>query len=1277
MTELYLPYTTASALEETLRATDAREARCVALTHGGSVVHGVQTLTLPEGATLGTFKALQLIARTAHTEYTALFTRSTLLRPGYRCLERMERAARGIGAAMTYCDHTLAADGTREQTRKIDYQEGSLRDDFDFGGLWLVRTDLLKAFVKEQRFRNLRYAALYALRLFLSRQGEIFHLREPLYEEEKTDFRKSGEKQFDYVNPAQREVQIEMEKVCTDHLKRIGAFVSGDEIDDIPRESGHYTVEASVIIPVKNRVRTIRDAVGSALGQEAAFSFNVIVIDNHSDDGTSEALDEIAARDARLVVIRPDRNDLGIGGCWDLAVRSEHCGRFAVQLDSDDLYSGTDTLARIVSKFGEKEGTAMVIGAYRMVDFNLQTLPPGLIAHNEWTDRNGRNNALRINGLGAPRAFRTDILRRLGVPNTSYGEDYALGLALSRRFRIGRIYDELYLCRRWEGNSDAALDIEKTNRNNAYKDSLRTIELRARRQMNTLWQTPASQQGADEFFKAQLACWKDVEARFKALEQKVETRTLQWHGMQFTAQFNPERIGSTTAKVKKAEVKHRPCFLCDKNRPEEQIEQPMEDIFQMLVNPFPILPKHLTIALRRHRPQVLAPMTQGLLRMAAQMPGYVVFYNGPRCGASAPDHGHLQAGARGVIPIERDWKHYSTRLTPLFPLDDAGRADMEEHGVKHGSAAISLLTGYACPAFVVESDADTPNDYLLLKLISLLAAKQKTAEPDINVLCWRETGGATEADRLITVVFPRRKHRPDIYYKTEKEGGMLISPGAVDMGGLFVTPRESDFRRLTARTAVAILRDVCLSEADCTAIGRKLRPRAKVKTATDTKPSAPVGEEPVVRVGLLSANHVRFTLQGGYTAKGQAASGQQEVSCEDGSVLWNGRHYSSLTFHPQNDAAHFTLQEIAIGIGFHWERQVACTYPGQLRIIVDEEKLVVINEVPVETYLASVISSEMSGNADTEFLKAHAVVSRSWLLRQIQNKHNSEAGGGFFQFSRKDNEYIRWYDREDHTLFDVCADDHCQRYQGIGGLTPAVTQAIKATRGEVIEHDGEVCDARFSKCCGGVSESFDTCWEDRDIPYLQSVCDNPQSDPADLHNEADASSWINGAGSTDDFCNTSDAELLNRVLQGYDRETPDFYRWETVLGQEELQGLLLKKRGESYGQILALEPVERGSGGRLKRLRIVGTERTIVIGKELEIRRSLSESHLLSAAFTITPEYDGDDTKVPARFRLRGAGWGHGVGLCQIGAANMAAKGFAYHDILLHYYKDTIISVRY
>lgn len=424
--------------------------------------------------------SLREIASGTKTKYTLLYQKAASCDMSEDALARMVRVADDTGALMVYADHYVVKDGIREAHPLIDLQEGALRDDFDFGTVTLVRTDVLREFTERQS-RKYEYAALYAFRLYMQRKGLIFHLNEYLYTSEMLDMRKSGEKQFDYVNPRNREVQIEMEQAVTEHLTIIGALVDNKKYKEPQFTLGDFPVEASVIIPVYNREKTIADAVRSALSQEASFEYNVIVVDNHSTDNTGKILRDIS--DPRLVVIVPERTDLGIGGCWNEAVYSKSCGRFAVQLDSDDLYSGTDTLQRIVDCFHEQR-TGMVIGSYRMCDFDLQTLPPGIIDHREWTDDNGANNALRINGLGAPRAFFTPLLREVGFPNTSYGEDYALGLWFSRTYRIGRIYDELYLCRRWGGNSDADLSIDKLNKNNSYKDKLRTIELLARKKMN-------------------------------------------------------------------------------------------------------------------------------------------------------------------------------------------------------------------------------------------------------------------------------------------------------------------------------------------------------------------------------------------------------------------------------------------------------------------------------------------------------------------------------------------------------------------------------------------------------------------------------------------------------------------------------------------------------------------------------------------------------------------------------------------------------------------------
>lgn len=436
-----------------------------------------------DGYDFGTMAAWKEIAQRATADYVAIFASPYSLAPGYNCLPRMARIAADSGAAMVYSDYRVTTlSGETKQVPTIDCFKGSLRDDFDFGPLVMIDTRRLRQ-ACDSIDADYRYAGMYAVRLALSRLAAIVHIPEMLYTAVETDTRTSGEKQFDYVDPRNRTRQLEMEDACTAHLKKIGAYLNPHfkEAD----YSGDFPVEASVIIPVRNRVSTIADAVESALSQAADFKYNVIVIDNHSTDGTTDVLRGLADKYDNLKVIIPAFSDLGIGGCWNEGINSAHCGRFAVQLDSDDLYKNTDTLQRIVDTF-RKENCGMVIGSYELTDFNLNPLPPGLIDHREWTDDNGRNNALRINGLGAPRAFVTNLLREIRVPNTSYGEDYALGLAISRDYRIGRIYDSLYLCRRWEGNSDSNLDIARVNANNLYKDRLRTWEVEARITKNGL-----------------------------------------------------------------------------------------------------------------------------------------------------------------------------------------------------------------------------------------------------------------------------------------------------------------------------------------------------------------------------------------------------------------------------------------------------------------------------------------------------------------------------------------------------------------------------------------------------------------------------------------------------------------------------------------------------------------------------------------------------------------------------------------------------------------------
>ena len=446
--------------------------------------HSFTGVTILSGVSLRSTETLRSIAEAVSHKYVLLYTKDTPLEMGMFALDRLVAIAEDSGADMLYADHyRLMEDGSRQRHPLIECQKGALRDDFDFGSVLVFKSSSFKRAVRAMD-ADYEWGALYDLRL---RMKKIVHVNEYLYTEIETDNRKSGEKLFDYVDPKNRSVQIEMEKVCTEHLKRIGAWLPpvfkevsfASESDD-----KGFPVAASVIIPVFNRIRTVKDAVLSALSQKCDFKYNVIVVDNHSTDGTTELLEELASQNENLVHVVPAKHDLGIGGCWNLAVHHEMCGEFAVQLDSDDVYSGPDTLQKIIDAFHE-QNCAMVVGTYQMTDFQMNPIPPGVIDHREWTEENGRNNALRINGLGAPRAFWTPLLRTINLPNTSYGEDYALGLRISREYRIGRIYDVLYCCRRWDGNSDAALAIEKVNANNLYKDRIRTWELEARLRLSS------------------------------------------------------------------------------------------------------------------------------------------------------------------------------------------------------------------------------------------------------------------------------------------------------------------------------------------------------------------------------------------------------------------------------------------------------------------------------------------------------------------------------------------------------------------------------------------------------------------------------------------------------------------------------------------------------------------------------------------------------------------------------------------------------------------------
>ena len=492
-----------------------------------------------------------------------------------------------------------------------------------------------------------------------------------------------------------------------------------------------------------------------------------------------------------MIHIVPERTDLGIGGCWNLGIDHPECGRYAVQLDSDDLYSSPHTLQTIVDKF-RTEKCAMVIGSYRMTNFSLETLPPGVIDHKEWTDENGHNNALRINGLGAPRAFFTPLLRETRVPNTSYGEDYALGLAFSRNYKIGRIYDVVYLCRRWEGNSDAALSIEKINQNNAYKDSLRTLEINRRLGL--------AEKEAEEFIAAQFEKWELCRKNHEALKD-IKTKSFNIDGNNIKVQFNPARAVSTLAKLDKSSIEARPCFLCMKNKPEEQysisIDAGMK--FSVRINPYPILPGHLTISSEEHIPQTLAD------KMDMQLPGkvlqkvedyfghgYAIFYNGAKCGASAPDHFHFQAARKEDIPFIAQWEE-------IFKSAVKDKAVEMQNGDICTSFSVN---GYICPIKAFISNSGNIDTELLNRYLNSLTTHEGETEPRFNMFAWRDTDG-----KFITAYFPREAHRPSCYFAEGKEQ-IFVSPGALDMAGLIVTPREEDFLKITESDIKKIYKEV-------------------------------------------------------------------------------------------------------------------------------------------------------------------------------------------------------------------------------------------------------------------------------------------------------------------------------------------------------------------------------------------------------------------------------------------------------------------------------------
>ena len=661
------------------------------------------------------------------------------------------------------------------------------------------------------------------------------------------------------------------------------------------------------------------------------------------------------------------------------------------------------------------------------------------------------------------------------------------------------------------------MSIDKVNANNLYKDRLRTMELKARQQMLQGKADIMEDSSISRFFNRQMEKWADARHRFRDLKH-VETHQL---SDQLKVQWNPARIVSTGAKIDKKTLGDRPCFLCDKNRPKEQISKQIDERFLLLVNPFPILPVHFTIPARKHQPQSIYKNYGEMHRFLSLHSELMVFYNGPKCGASAPDHLHFQAGTSGILPLQANWQRLSRNLTDIISLNDDEK--------------IALIHDFVVPAFVIISKSEDSDEALFQRLYKSMPVRGDETEPMMNIIAWRK------GDEYISVVIPREKHRPEAYF-AEGDAQMMVSPGALDMSGLIITPREEDFRKLTEESATAILQECGVSTDKMNSIVTKLKASKEAELQVGTSALYSYDKEPEVKVGIVSGQKIHFSLNKPYLAKGETVIGEQEVEFSEGGVLWNGNQYSSLTFHPQSADASFSLSDVTIGVNFHWERKETQTFLGTLRFVVESDKICAINELPVEKYLESVISSEMSATSSLELLKAHAVISRSWLLAQMKKRRDvAESGNNFFSFTKKEDMLIRWYDREDHTIFDVCADDHCQRYQGITKETsPHVAEAIRQTKGQVLLDGDEICDARFSKCCGGVTEEFQYCWEDTPKTYLTAVRDialGIESTLPNLTNEEEAEKWIRFNPPA--FCNTQDKRILSQVLNDYDQETVD------------------------------------------------------------------------------------------------------------------------------------------
>lgn len=728
----------------------------------------------------------------------------------------------------------------------------------------------------------------------------------------------------------------------------------------------------------------------------------------------------------------------------------------------------------------------------------------------------------------------------------------------------------------------------------------------------------------DKFVKDQLSVWPLAAENYRSLK-KAGSKVLSIGGLPVTVQLNPCRRISSEASLDKESINRRPCFLCPENRPAEQTNMEFEGRkgrrYRVTLNPYPIFPSHLVISSFEHTPQSIWHRYQDLLDFVRENNEYLGFYNGPESGASAPDHMHFQACPQGLTSLQN-------RVDELLAAGDDKTLDYLTN-VKE--ARLFHLNEYARGVFVLCGATAKSTAKLFYRLLDCAPVPDGSSEPKMNIIAWCHEG------EYRTAVIFRERHRPHNYSSSGADH-LAMSPGCADLAGVYVTTREEDFDKLDAGLLSQVVREVAASEeTEKEIIWRLTRSQRRLE------------------VGIMSGSEIEFEII-------SDGAGRQKVEYSQGRISYNGALYDELVFEAQTEATMFAepsfiLYDVTIGVDFHWERKVTQKFAGTLKFIVDGGKVTAVNIVGVEDYLLSVISSEMKASAGLEFLKAHAVISRSWVMAQVEHRQSHvsrtpEPSCPVSEPVEGAEEYIKWFDHDDHTLFDVCADDHCQRYQGLTmAVGDTVRKAVDQTWGLVLTSEGKICDARFSKCCGGRMELFSTCWEDKDYPYLQ-----PLPDTADCVEGGDV------------FCDTKDEKILSQVLNDYDLETRDFYRWRTEYSRAEVSDLVRRRSGMDFGTIRDLVPVERGPSGRLKRLKVVGDKKTMIIGKELIIRRWLSDSHLKSSAFEV--HWDGD------HLTLDGSGWGHGVGLCQIGAAVMAAKGYSFDRILLHYYPGSTLERR-